>query len=469
MIRRHLMALRIGLMAVDGAVAALVFVAVAQLRYRDGDVAALWRALAIDPPLAALLFASVWVVVLWNSGIYRLTPRWKVWNEVRDIGRATLVVVALILSTLFLFKQTEVSRLFLVLLFVAEPTVTLVGRLAFRAGFEAMRRRGHNARYMVIVGTGQLAQDFADHVERHTGLGINVVGHLRAPGEGEQVVTRPMLGIIDDIEQILHAQVVDELGVCLPESASQWLEPIIGLAAGEGKTIRVAVDPVDERIPGAVEEEFDRFLIRSIVNDGHREVGLIFKRLMDIFGATIGLLILSPLYLATALALRLADDGPIIFGQTRIGLQGRPFTMYKFRSMVADAEDRLHEVRHLNERSGAAFKASNDPRITRIGRLLRRTSVDELPQLWNVLIGSMSLVGPRPPLPNEVDEYDVWHRRRLSMKPGITGLWQVEARHEPDFDRWVEHDLDYIDEWSIWLDLKILARTLPAMLAHGGR
>jgi lipopolysaccharide/colanic/teichoic acid biosynthesis glycosyltransferase len=136
--------------------------------------------------------------------------------------------------------------------------------------------------------------------------------------------------------------------------------------------------------------------------------------------------------------------------------------------MVVDAEARLAEVMHLNERTGAAFKVRDDPRITRLGRFLRRTSLDELPQFWNVLLGTMSLVGPRPPLPDEVAEYDIWHRRRLSMKPGVTGLWQVEARHEPDFDRWVEHDLLYIDGWSIWLDLKILARTLPALLAHGG-
>ncbi len=129
----------------------------------------------------------------------------------------------------------------------------------------------------------------------------------------------------------------------------------------------------------------------------------------------------------------------------------------------------METVRHLNERSRVAFKATNDPRITRMGSWLRKTSIDELPQLWNVLTGSMSLVGPRPPLPSEVVEYDIWHRRRLSMKPGITGLWQVEARHEPDFDRWVEHDLVYIDGWSIWLDVKILLRTVPALLAHGGR
>ena len=463
------MALRIGLMALDGAIAAGVFLVVAAFRYRDGNAAALWRVLEVDPPVAALLFGTIWVVVLWSSGLYRLAPRWKVWTEIRDIVRATLLVIALTLSSLFLFKQNDVSRLFLLLLFIAEPTVTLAGRLGLRAAFEALRRRGHNARYMVIAGTGQLAQDFADDLERHAGLGITVIGHLSAPGEPQPFVTRPILGEIDQIEEILHAQVVDELGVCLPESASQYLEPVTSLAAGEGKTVRVATDLVDEMLPGAVEEVFDRFLVRSIVNDGHREVSLIFKRVIDIVGSAVGLVILSPLFLATAVAMRLADDGAVLFGQIRIGLHGRPFTMYKFRSMVPDAEDRLPEVQHLNERTGAAFKATNDPRITRMGRWLRRTSIDELPQLWNVLTGSMSLVGPRPPLPDEVEAYDIWHRRRLSMKPGITGLWQVEARHDPDFDRWVEQDLVYIDDWSIWLDFKILARTLPAMLAHGGR
>lgn len=461
------MALRIGLMAVDGAVAAAVFLVVADLRYLDGDASALWRALDFEPRLAAVLFATTWVVVLWSCGLYRLTPRWRVWSEVRDIVRATLLVIVLVLSTLFLTKQTDVSRLFLVLLFIAEPTVTLAGRLAVRATFDALRRRGHNVRFMIIAGTGQLAQDFADELERHDGLGIRVIGHLSAPGEPPSVVTRPILGGIDSIDNIVHTQVVDELGVCLPESASRYLEPITSIAAGEGKTVRVAVDPVDE-LPGAAEEVFDRFLVRSIVNDGHREISLIFKRLIDIAGSAIGLVVLSPLFLVTAAALRLLDSGPVLYGQTRIGLHGRPFKIYKFRSMVPGAHARLREVRHLNERSRIAFKATNDPRITRIGQWLRRTSIDELPQLWNVLIGSMSLVGPRPPLPEEVEKYDVWHRRRLSMRPGITGLWQVEARHDPDFDTWVQHDLVYIDDWSIWLDLKILARTLPAMLAHGG-
>jgi exopolysaccharide biosynthesis polyprenyl glycosylphosphotransferase len=462
------MHLRAGLMLLDGVIAVAVFVAVATIRFRDGGMGTLLDALGLDLLPAALAFAVVWVVALWISGLYRLDARWRIWTEVRDVMRATIVVLAATLSTLFIVKGTDVSRLFLAFLFLAQPAVTVIGRLILRAVFEASRRRGHSPRYMLVAGTGSLAQAFADRIESHPGLGLHIIGHLSVPGETEQLVTRPVLGTVHEIEEIFHAQVVDEVAVCLPPTAMRFVEPITGLAAGEGKTVRVPVDPIEEVLPGAIQEEFDGFLVRSLVHDGQREVGLLLKRVMDIVGAGIGLVVLSPLMLGAALALAFSDGSPILFRQERVGLHGRPFTMFKFRTMVRDAEEQLDEVLHLNERSGAAFKATDDPRITPVGRFLRRTSIDELPQLWNVLTGSMSLVGPRPPLPREVAEYDIWHRRRLSMKPGITGLWQVEARHEPDFDRWVEHDLIYIDGWSIWLDVKILLRTLPALLTHGG-
>ena len=469
MIRRHLMALRVALMLGDGLSAVLVFLGVSFLRFRDGDPTALWRDVGIDIRLAALLFAVTWVGTLWAMGLYRLSVRWRLWTEMRDIARTALVVVAVTLSTLFIVKQEDVSRLFLAFLFVAQPAVTLAGRILLRYGFEAIRRNGHDARYMLIAGTGRLAQEFADRVESHPGLGMQIIGHLSAPGERKSVVSRPILGSVEDIEDILHSQVVDEVAVCLAPTAAQYLEPITGLAAGEGKTVRIPVDPVQEILPTAYQEEFDGFLVRSLIHDGQREAGLVAKRVLDIVGAGVGLLLLSPLLIGTAIVLFMREGSPILFRQTRVGLHGRPFSIYKFRTMVHGAEEQLDEVQHLNERSSVTFKAKDDPRITPVGRWLRRTSIDELPQLWNVLTGSMSLVGPRPPLPNEVAEYDIWHRRRLSMKPGITGLWQVEARHEPDFDRWVEHDLIYIDGWSIWLDLKILAKTLPALLAHGGR
>jgi exopolysaccharide biosynthesis polyprenyl glycosylphosphotransferase len=464
-----MMALRIGLMLGDAVTAILVFLGVSAFRFRDGEAAAdLWASLGIDIRAAALTFAATWVTVLWMSGLYRISVRWRAWTEVRDIVRATVVVGALTLSFLFLVKQVDVSRLFLLLLFVAQPAVTLLGRALLRAGFESSRASGHDPRYMLVAGAGQLAQDFADRVESHPGLGLQIIGHLAAPEERKRTVTRPILGSINDIEEVLHSRVVDEVAVCLPAVAFRYLEPITGLAAGEGKTVRIAVNPVEEVLPSSIQEEFDGFLVRSLIHDGQRDAGLILKRLIDIVGSAMLLVVLSPLLIVTALVIRFGDGAPVLFRQTRVGLHGRPFTIYKFRTMVVDAEERLEEVRHLNERQGAAFKASDDPRMTRIGRFLRKTSIDELPQLWNVLTGSMSLVGPRPPLPEEVAEYDVWHRRRLSMKPGITGLWQVEARHEPDFDRWVEHDLVYIDGWSIWLDLKILLKTIPALVMHGG-
>jgi exopolysaccharide biosynthesis polyprenyl glycosylphosphotransferase len=462
------MALRLGLMVADGASATIVFLLVSLARFGDGQWLGIWQQFGIDIRLAAVLFGVVWVVALWYRGLYRLRARWRLQTEALDIVRATILVAAFALSALFVLKQVDVSRLFLLTLFIVQPLVALAGRATLRAGFGLMRQRGFNARFMLVVGTGQLAQDFADRVESHVDLGIRVIGHLAVPGDAPRLATRPILGTIDDIATIFHSETVDEVAVCLERESTLYLAPVIRLAASEGKTVRVPIDPLGGALAGASEEEFEGMLVRSLAHDGQREVGLAIKRLVDLAGAIAGLVVLSPLLLGVAILIRLRDGPPVLFRQTRIGLHGRPFTIYKFRTMVPDAEDRLDEVAHLNERSAVAFKAANDPRITRLGRTLRSSSIDELPQLFNVLRGNMSLVGPRPPLPTEVDLYDIWHRRRLSMKPGITGLWQVEARSDPDFDRWVERDLSYIDRWSLWLDVQILALTIPAILKRDG-
>jgi exopolysaccharide biosynthesis polyprenyl glycosylphosphotransferase len=275
---------------------------------------------------------------------------------------------------------------------------------------------------------------------------------------------RPVLGVLDDIEDVLHDRIVDEVAVCLGEPELHRIEAITRLCEEEGKIVRIPLDDVPVNMPGGRIEDFDRGKVLSLVYGPDRIAGFVVKRLLDVALGLIALILLTPLFLIVGAAIVALDGRPIVFRQTRVGLHGRPFSVVKFRTMVPDAEDRLEELEELNEIKGHAFKLTNDPRMTRTGAFLRKTSIDELPQLWNVIRGEMSLVGPRPPLPREVAGYDLWHRRRLSMKPGITGLWQVAARGDDDFDRWVALDLAYIDRWSVWLDLKIMLRTIPAML-----
>jgi exopolysaccharide biosynthesis polyprenyl glycosylphosphotransferase len=468
MIRRHLMALRLALMIGDGITAVLVFLLVSRVRFGDGEWMEIWQRLGIDIRVAAILFGGAWVAALWYRGLYQLRTRWRLQSEALDILRATIPVVTLTLSALFVFKQENVSRLFLVILFTAQSLVTLAIRAALLAWFAVLRERGHNTHNMLVVGTGRLARDFADAVESRTGLGIRVIGHLAVPGETPGNLVRPVLGSIDEIEQVFHSRVVDEVAVCLEPASLRYRDPVTRLATDEGKTVRVPIDPIGLLLPNAREEDFEGFVVRSLVFEEEHELGLAVKRALDVAGSCVGLVVLGPLLLATALAIRLRDGPPVLFRQTRVGLSGRPFTIYKFRTMAPDAEARYHEVAALSDTKGAAFKMLEDPRVTPLGAFLRRTSLDELPQFWNVLKGDMSLIGPRPAPPREVAEYDIWHRRRLSMKPGITGLWQVGSRLDAHFDERAQLDLVYIDRWSLLLDLKILLRTVPAVIGRTG-
>lgn len=471
MTRRHLMTLRILLMLGDGSAAVLVFLFVSAVRF-EVDPTALWS-VGVDVLPAAVLFGIAWVTVFWALGLYRLRVRWGLLAEARDIGRGTVVVLVITLSLLFLFHQDNVSRVFLALLFVAQPLVTLASRVVLRTWFEARRRRGRDTNYMLIAGTGSLAQAFADRVEAHPALGMRVIGHLSV-GDGTaaaeaSVVTRPVLARVEELSRVFHERIVDEVAVCLSPAAVHYLEPIVTVAADEGKTVRVPRDAEEGVLSGALEEDFDGFLVQSVIHDGQRELERAAKRVVDVVGASLALIVLSPLIIGTAIAIRLRAGSSVIFRQTRIGRHGRPFTIYKFRTMETDAEHRFAEVAALSDTQGAAFKMADDPRVTSVGRVLRKWTLDELPQLVNVLKGDMSLVGPRPAPPREVDEYDIWHRRRLSVRPGMTGLWQVQARFDHHFDDRAELDLRYIDQWSLWMDLGILLKTVPAVLTPRGR
>ncbi len=483
MTKRHLMTLRLVLLLGDGVAAWLVFLVVSRLRF-DADPTARWSvAIGVEIGTAAILFAVTWVTILWAMGLYRLRVRWSLWAEARDLAKATTMALAITLSMLFLTHQDDVSRVFLAALFIAQPAVSLAERGIVRYWFDLQRRRGRNTSYMLVVGTGDLAEEFASRVEAHRELGLRVIGHLTVPpGEGESArtsdgagdgderkVSRPVLGSVDNLPEIFRKMPVDEVAICLPPTAAHLLDPVVSLAAEEGKTVRIPSDPREGLLGHVLTEDFDGFLVRSVIHDSHRDLELALKRVLDVIGALTALILLSPILIVTAVAIWRADGSPVLFRQTRIGRHGRPFTIYKFRTMAHDAEARFREVSALSDTQGAAFKMRDDPRVTRLGRFLRSSSIDELPQLINVLRGEMSLVGPRPAPAREVDHYDVWHRRRLSMRPGMTGLWQITARLDDHFDNRAELDLQYIDRWTFWMDIAILAKTMPALIALRGR
>jgi exopolysaccharide biosynthesis polyprenyl glycosylphosphotransferase len=463
MLRRHAAELRALLMLVDGLMAVGLVIVASVIRF-GGQWSIHWQELdlVIDPLVLTIGYAVIWVGVLTLNGLYRPRARWTIRSEAVDLLRATAMMAAILLAVLFWIRIPDVSRLFLLLLFPAQWLVALVTRVALRLSFQRLRERGYNRRFMLIVGSGARGQAFARKVESHRELGLEVMGFLDEDASIELPARWRRLGSLEDVEHLLRTLVVDEVAVCLPFSMWDKVDAITRICEDHGKIVRVPMDVLDRAFASGRVEELDGTPVYSLVSGPDRVLGLALKRLIDLAIAAVGLIILSPILAIIAIAIVLMDGHPILFTQVRVGLHGRAFTVYKFRTMTPDAEERFAEVAHLGEGRGPAFKMARDPRMTRSGFFLRRTSLDELPQLWNVLRGEMSLVGPRPAPPREVETYDMWLRRRLSMKPGITGLWQVTARSSNDFDRRAELDLDYIDRWSFWLDLKILLRTIPA-------
>ena len=468
MIRRHATTLRVLLGATDASAALLVLVIVASLRFGSSNPLEDLFYSASNVTVLVAAYAAGWPLALWSQGLYRVRARLTWRGDLVDIIRATLVFAAGLIALLFALQVPDVSRSVLAAIFPSLAATAFASRFVIRALLGELRRRGRNNRFVLVVGTNRFASDFADLIDSHVTLGLRVVGQLQVEGE-EPSNGRPVLGRLEDIEDILHTNVIDEVAICLPVSDWSRIDEVTRLCEEEGKIVRIPLYTLEHTLSAGRVEEFGGVPIYSIVAGPDRAVALAAKRVLDFVGAAILLILTAPLAAWIARSIRRDSPGPIFFRQERVGEHGRRFKVLKFRTMVLDAEDQLADLAHHNEIRGPAFKVTDDPRVTALGRRFRRSSLDELPQLWNVLRGEMSLVGPRPPLPSEVEGYDVWHRRRLSMKPGMTGLWQVRARREADFDRWVETDLEYIDGWSFWLDLKIIARTIPAVIGREGR
>jgi exopolysaccharide biosynthesis polyprenyl glycosylphosphotransferase len=414
----------------------------------------------------------VWATVLLCSpSLYRLDPTRKLSDDIRAVVLTTLLAGLIVAALAFALKWKELSRTLISLFALIDCLLMISARLSLSLLFRRLGKRGYSFCSVLIAGPPDRAREFASKVERYKHWGLQIAGIVFIePGPvGSGYSKWPLLGTVEDIPRVLKSRVIDEIIFLASGSTLKNIPLLLSMCEFEGVRLRI----VAEFFPSRRSARLSLALLDSLplITFSHTPddaAFLVAKRLIDVVVSAAALLLFSPIMILAAIAIKLTSPGPVLYSQERCGLRGRRFRFLKFRSMVADAEQRLHEVMDRNEMDGPVFKLKDDPRVTRVGRFLRRTSIDELPQLFTVLAGSMSLVGPRPPLPSEVLGYDDWQRRRLSVKPGITCLWQVSGRNNVSFRRWMELDLEYIDNCSLWMDMKILAKTIPAVLSGRG-
>ena len=388
------------------------------------------------------------------------------------LAGAVLAAVAIVLMA-SLVSQRIVPGFFGTIFVAFYSGLWFAGRVLYwqpRSPLEAWPEEFQN---VVILGSGRRARGLAEQLQSKRGArGCKLLGFLddNPQTEDRRELGELLLGPVKTLDTIASHRVVDQVIFALPRRwlSSRSTQQALEVCEAIGIDFTVPADLFDTRLARPLLDELLGVpAVTFSTRHHHPSWALTVKRGIDILGALVGLALAVPFWPVIGIAIKLDSRGPVFFVQNRVGLRGREFSFVKFRTMYTDAEDRLAELRSQNEATGPVFKMKRDPRVTRVGRLLRKLSIDELPQFLQVLAGQMSLVGPRPPIPSEVGFYETRQRRRLSMRPGLTCLWQVQGRSEVQFEEWVRLDLEYIDRWSLWLDAKILLRTLPAVL--GGR
>ncbi|MDH3999574.1 MAG: sugar transferase [Desulfuromonadales bacterium] len=428
-------------------------------------------------PLNAYLWVLIPVFPIW----YSLFSKQRLYDSIRKLtfmelgvrlGHVHLLGGLGVASIIFFVDRYDYSRGLFLLFLLFSFLLLFLEKVCLRALLGFIRRRGYNVRYLLIVGTLDKAQRLNDLVEEHKDWGLKVVGFVQAsPGPlKDSFADHEVLGRLEDLVAICKQVPVDEVVFCLPPDMVVDAEVYLKGLEELGVTVRMVLSFYELSL---YRQELSFFHDELPILTFHvKELDaqqLFLKRILDIVGALVGLFTIIMLFPFIALAIKLNSPGPVFFGQTRLGESGRSFKCWKFRSMAVDAEQHKSELADKNEMNGAIFKMKDDPRVTAVGRFLRKTSLDELPQFWNVLKGEMSLVGTRPPTPDEVSQYENWHHRRISIRPGITGLWQVSGRSQvEDFDDVVKLDLQYIDNWTLGLDIRILLKTIWVVMTRNG-
>lgn len=430
----------------------------------------------LKPDVYALLLVfclAAWAAVGYRLDVYGKLEAARIRVILADSLRQAFIC-GLGLIVLVYAARTDTSRFFIALFTLMDWVFLVVFRIAARNFVSHVSRQLGAERNIFIVGLGEAALAHARSLESYHGHGARILGFVAPPGAGsppDSVTLERTYRVfpLDELRNLLTSHfVIDEIHFAVESVVLPALEPVFRLCQEEGVCSRIAVDFFPQVNAYMDLEQIGDTPLLTFSGAPANEVLLWLKRGIDVALALICLILLGPVFLLATILIKLTSRGPVIFRQTRCGLNGRTFTLYKFRSMVENAESRLHQVAHLNERDEVVMKIRNDPRLTPVGKWLRRFSIDELPQLVNVLKGDMSLVGPRPAIPTEVAQYQRWQRRRLRMRPGLTCLWALRGRDRVDFESWMRLDLQYIDTWSLGLDARIILLTIPQVLSGRG-
>ncbi len=465
--------LRLAFLASDCVLIHLGFLVAYWLRYE----LRLWpeQSEFFDAPFSAYYLAegvllAVLLTVVTRRGLYRLRRSTGWLDEVGTILNGTTIGVSVLVMVFYIFRPGVTSRAMLVYAWLAVTALLSLFRLGVRTVVEERRKRGIGLQRVLVVGAGHMGKMIMQQLAGRPGLGYVLAGFCDDVSWAQRADFGRFqcLGPIDDLETVIAEHATDEVIIALPSAEHERVLRIVGLCEQCGVGFSLVPDTFDLTL-GTLEVDH----IAGIPLIGLREHSLhgfnrFIKRSIDVVVSAVATLAAVPVLALVALAVWIESGRPVFFPQERVGLNGRVFRVYKVRSMRVGAEQMLKDLETNNEAGGVIFKMKNDPRRTRVGRIIRKLSLDELPQLWNVLKGDMSLVGPRPPFPHEVALYEDWHKRRLEVVPGLTGLWQVSGRSDLPFEEMVMLDLYYIENWSLGLDLKIILRTIPAVITMRG-
>jgi exopolysaccharide biosynthesis polyprenyl glycosylphosphotransferase len=455
---------------------AFIFVFLYYYRLSQEFGQSIWDKYGLSSQLPRFFEYSVFfaiVLLLWLAWAYNF----KLFSIKRDVSSSFLEEVSKCIKALsysvlitvgiaFVFKLTDYSRFVVLVFWLSSICVSFSLRGMKHLLLVSLAKKGILLKNVIVIGAGKVGQLISNELTAKPGLGYNVLGFIDDEKKGS-IDSTNILGKFKDIDKIIKRYPIDEIIITIP-TERKLINEFLNRFRKYNITIRI-VPEMFNLVSKTIEVETVHSVpYITLIKTPMRGVSYLFKRGLDFILTMVGLFAITPLLLITAMLIKLDSPGPVIYKQRRVGRNGKFFAMYKFRSMVENAEATNYKLANFNEVNGAAFKIKEDPRVTKVGRFIRKYSIDELPQLLNVLKGDMSLIGPRPPLPKEVEEYSDWEWRRLEVVPGITGLWQVSGRSELSFEQWVNLDIYYIENWNLWMDFKILLKTIPAVIKGEG-